>query len=92
MTQKLNQFDAMQQKLHQLEQDLQNATGMHAQVTNLLDHGILKADASGNLWPVDDMQERQSIVEEKQSKNKQQSALVEQVNLIPSDLMSQHSF
>ena len=41
-----------------MEQDLNNATGMHTQVTNFLDHGILKADASGNLWPVDDMHER----------------------------------
>ena len=46
---KIYQIDQMQQRINDMESQLQSATVMHGQVNDLVLKGILKPDIDGNL-------------------------------------------
>ena len=89
---KLAQFASMEQRIATMEQSLSNASQMQAQVFNLMDHGVVKADADGNSWPVDDPRERESILQSKSKQNAQPSQLLGAPDGDALELMSQRSF
>ena len=65
---------------------------MHAQVSNMMDHGVIKADNDGNLWPVDDPEERASIMQSKQKPVNQSQILLGAQDGDKLEMASQHSF
>ena len=55
----------MEQQLAQAQSQAVYTSQMEAQLGNLVDQAIIKQGNDGNLWPVDDPLERQSILQSK---------------------------
>ena len=65
---------------------------MEAQLGNLVDQAIIKQGEDGNFWPVDDPEERQSIIQSKQRPAQQPQVILGAPDGDQLDRASHHSF
>ena len=54
-------MEAMQQELNHLRENMHQAESLHAKVQGMFEDGVLKHDHEGNIQPVMDDSERESI-------------------------------